>query len=57
MRKGMAQFNGAAKAVAAQRGAAFVDLDAAVPRDLDHFHDDVHLTRAGNERVADAVAG
>jgi lysophospholipase L1-like esterase len=56
MRKGMAQFNGAAKAVAAQHGAAFVDLDAAVPRDLDHFYDDVHMTRAGNERMAEAVA-
>jgi hypothetical protein len=27
-----------------------------VPRDLDHFYDDVHMTRAGNERMAEAVA-
>src|SRR4029453_7149058 len=56
MRRGMTQFNDAAKAVADERGTAFVDFDASVPKDQRHFVDDVHMNRAGNNAIAEAAA-
>ena len=42
--------------VAATEGAVFVDGYEAVPGDLQHLRDHVHLTDAGAERLAQAVA-
>lgn len=56
MEAGMRAFNDAARALSAEAGALFVDLEATVPKTLTYFTDDVHLTRAGNERIAQAVA-
>lgn len=56
MHRGMTQFNAAAKAVADERGTAFVDFDASVPKDLRHFVDDVHMNRAGNDAIAESAA-
>jgi len=56
MRSGMLQFNRAAETIAANRGVSFLDFAARVPRDLKHFQDDLHLTKAGNEILADMVA-
>ena len=42
--------------VAATEGAVFVDGYDAVPGDLQHLRDHVHLTDAGAERLAEAVA-
>ena len=42
--------------VAAGEGAVFVDGYAGVPGDLQHLRDHVHLTDAGAERLAQAVA-
>lgn len=41
---------------ALRTGAVFADVRAAVPADLEHFRDHVHLTDAGNEAVAAALA-
>lgn len=49
---GMRRFNDAAETVARDLDTPFIDLDAAVPRTLEHFYDDVHTTRAGNEVIA-----
>ncbi len=53
--EGTRAYNDAIRKVARERGALLVDLDAAVPKDLEHFFDDVHLTRKGNAAVARAI--
>ncbi len=52
-RKLMDAYNDATRRVAA--GHVLVDLDRVVPRDLEHFYDDAHMTALGNEVVASAV--
>ncbi|MGI9430887.1 MAG: SGNH/GDSL hydrolase family protein [Myxococcota bacterium] len=42
--------------VAEASGGVFVDVRGEVPADLEHFRDHVHLTDAGNEAVAEALA-
>lgn len=42
--------------VATAEGAVFVDGYGAVPADLDHVKDHVHLTDRGADRLADAIA-
>ena len=51
----MARFNAAQREIALRHGARFVDLDALVPKDLDHFFDDCHFTDRGSRRVADEI--
>jgi hypothetical protein len=52
---GMAQFNATTRRVAEDMGAGFVDLDAAMPKTLEYFYDDVHYTRRGAEVVAQTL--
>jgi lysophospholipase L1-like esterase len=54
-RRAVDVYNGLVRAVASERGALLVDLDAAVPRDLAHLVDDVHLTVLGNQVAARAI--
>jgi lysophospholipase L1-like esterase len=49
------RYNDATREDAAKEGALLADTARDVPRDLEHFSDDVHLTRAGNEAIADSV--
>jgi lysophospholipase L1-like esterase len=53
--EGMHAYNDALRKVARERGVLLVDLEAAVPKDLENFFDDVHLTRKGNAAVARAI--
>jgi lysophospholipase L1-like esterase len=53
MRAAMDAYNAVVRRVAADRGAALVDPDGVMPRDLDHFIDDVHYTPKGAARVAE----
>jgi lysophospholipase L1-like esterase len=55
MRRGMLAFNACVRDVAREEGALFLDLDAALPKDLERFYDDCHYTAKGNEEVARAV--
>jgi lysophospholipase L1-like esterase len=52
---GMRAYNDAVRRVAREPGCLLVDLDAVVPKDLEHFFDDAHLTRKGNAAVAREV--
>lgn len=56
MRRGMTAYNDAAREAANRRGVRFVDFEAAVPKDMEHFSDDVHMRRPANEILARLVA-
>jgi len=56
LRRGMAAFNAAIREQAAAEGALLIDLEAAVPKDLEHLYDDCHYTARGNAVVAEAIA-
>ena len=53
MTRGMAQFNGTARTIAAEQRIPFIDFAAVVPRTAEYFTDDVHLRKAGNEVLAE----
>jgi lysophospholipase L1-like esterase len=53
--RGLEAYNEAVREVGRERGCLLVDLEREIPKDLDHFIDDVHLTSRGNEAVAAAV--
>lgn len=59
MTRGMEAYNTAARESAAKAGIPFIDFAEAVPKTMEYFRDDVHLTRKGNailaERAADAI--
>jgi hypothetical protein len=50
---GMETFNRASKAIAAEFGAIFVDLEAHVPKSKEYFVDDFHYTPKGNRVIAE----
>ena len=50
------QMNAVLQDVAERTGAVFVDAYAAVPHDLEHLRDQVHLTDEGRARVAEVIA-
>lgn len=56
MVRGMQQYNAAAREVAEARHVPFVDFEAAVPKTLEYFSDDVHMRRSANELIAKAAA-
>jgi hypothetical protein len=51
----MDAYNDAIRRVAREHKLACVDLAGAVPKDLEHFYDDAHLTAKGNRKIADTV--
>jgi lysophospholipase L1-like esterase len=53
---GLARYNAETVEVARERGVEALDLAAAIPRDLEHFYDDVHFNERGSELVAQVVA-
>ena len=56
MLDGMRQFNDAARAIAGERHVPVLDFEAAVPKSLKYFQDDVHLTHEGNDVLARTAA-
>jgi lysophospholipase L1-like esterase len=56
MVRGMQTYNAALAEIATARGVPFADFEAAVPKTGEFFSDDVHMRKAGNERVAKAAA-
>jgi lysophospholipase L1-like esterase len=53
--RGMKSFNDATRLLAVKYGLELIDLDAAVPKDLDHFYDDCHFTAKGAARAAEVI--
>jgi lysophospholipase L1-like esterase len=51
-----AQYNQAVKELAAELGAPWVDVDAGVPKDFEHFTDHCHFSDAGARRAAEVFA-
>jgi lysophospholipase L1-like esterase len=51
----MSRYNDMQAALAREAGVPFVDLDRMVPKDLDHFFDDCHLTDGGSRLVAERL--
>jgi lysophospholipase L1-like esterase len=56
-KSGFAQYKQALMETAASRGVPVLDLEAAVPKTLEYFKDDVHYRYPAYDLVADAVAG
>lgn len=56
MTRGMADFNNAARQLAAARNVTFMDFEAKVPKTLEHFTDDVHMTKKANAILAGVAA-
>ena len=55
--RAMAAFDDVTRRVAAEEGAMLVDAESRLPKDLDHFADDVHYTTAGARAMGEIVAG
>jgi hypothetical protein len=53
---GMRQYNGVMKRLARENNLLFIDLDAAVPKSLEYFTDDVHYRDRTFDLVADSVS-
>jgi hypothetical protein len=49
------RYNDAQRAEARARGFRYVELNGRLPKDLDHFFDDCHLTDLGSRRQAELV--
>jgi len=56
MIRGMRAYNETSRRVAEEEGAGFVDLEARVPKTTTFFYDDVHTTKAGSGKIAEALA-
>lgn len=50
--RGMQVFNEAVRDLAREQGHLLIELEPAVPKDLEHSYDDCHYTTRGNEVVA-----
>lgn len=55
MLRGMRAFNDTVRQVAREEGTLFLDLEADVPKDLEHLYDDCHYTVKGSRLVAERV--
>lgn len=55
LRLALDAFNEASRSVAGECGAGFAELEPAVPKNLEHFIDDVHYTDLGNTVVAQTL--
>ena len=56
LQAGMARYNAEIRAVARERGLLLIDLERALPKDLEHLYDDCHYTAQGNARIADTIS-
>ncbi|MEJ2717976.1 MAG: GDSL-type esterase/lipase family protein [Deltaproteobacteria bacterium] len=55
--RGMQEYNAEILKLAKKKGTFFIDLDKAVPKDLDHFRDDVHYKDSSFDLIAGYIAG
>jgi lysophospholipase L1-like esterase len=55
LQAGMQRYNDAIRAFCAQRKLRTIDLEAALPKNLEHLFDDCHYTAKGNARVAATI--
>lgn len=55
--RGMNRFNNAVRELSRQYGVELIDLEKEIPKNLQYFYDDVHLTPAGGERAGDVISG
>lgn len=53
--RGMQLYNAAITEHAQERGHLLIDLESAVPKDLDHFYDDAHYTAKGCAVIAEEI--
>ncbi len=51
----MRRFNDAVRELGREQGIELIDLDSQIPKDLEHFYDDVHLTPLGAEKAAQVI--
>jgi phospholipase/lecithinase/hemolysin len=56
MARGLAMFNERTRAVAHEYSISLLDLEAAIPKKMKYFSDDVHYTVAGNRLAAERIA-
>ena len=56
LRNAMDAFNLATKELSVDADLLLIDLESALPKDLQYFSDDVHYTKLGARRVAEIVA-
>ncbi len=56
MQAGMQQFNSVTRALASKHDVGFVDLDAVLPKTVEHLYDDVHYTEQGCLVIGRALA-
>jgi hypothetical protein len=54
--RGFKVYGDAVRRIAMERNVQLIDLDKAVPKDLDHFRDDVHYQDGSFDLVADKVS-
>ena len=52
----MKRFNDIIRALTEKHGIELIDLEKEIPKDLEHFYDDVHLTPLGSQRAAEVIA-
>jgi hypothetical protein len=52
LKKAMDEVNGIAEKLSLSKGVLFVDAAKILPKDTDHFRDDLHYTDMGKERMA-----
>lgn len=52
----MNRFNDAVRELAQKYGVELVDLERDIPKDLEHFYDDVHFTPAGARKAAEVIS-
>lgn len=49
------RFNNITKKVAIEEEVSFIDLDKSIPKDLDHFTDDIHYTSLSNRLISEIL--
>lgn len=52
----MNRFNNAVRELARKHNVELIDLEREIPKDLDHFYDDVHFTPKGSRKAAEVIA-
>lgn len=51
----MDRFNNAVRELSRKDAVELIDLEREIPKDLEHFYDDVHFTPRGAQRVAEII--
>ncbi len=54
--EGMARYNQRLREFGARHGLFLIDLEPQIPKDAQHFYDDVHFTEVASQRAAEHIA-